>query len=304
MFGKIDQHMPGAYNVNNVTNKFLINAPNLVIGTSNLGSSYTDGQLLIGNTSTGHLGAATLTAGSHIQVTNGSGTITLATTGLAASGANNDITSLSDITTITTQVETLTIQGSNGYPIASFISNTFGGAYVNISNNSSTFGLIEAAGTAIGIALLSNSGGVLIQDTANNYSPYLGFETSGASTTYLYANNNASPLTFTLPATQGTTGQFLKMLDNSGTIGFGSGGGGSGTVTSVTFTGDGTVLSSTPSSAVTTSGTVTGSLIAQTPKTFLAGPISGSNANPTFRAIKVSDLPIIDLVSYTYFGGV
>jgi hypothetical protein len=40
---------------------------------------------------------------------------------------------------------------------------------------------------------------------------------------------------------------------------FGSGGG-SGTVTSVTFTGDGTVLSSTPSSAVTTSGTLTAAL--------------------------------------------
>ena len=42
-----------------------------------------------------------------------------------------------------------------------------------------------------------------------------------------------------------------------------------GTVTSVTFTGDGTVLSSTPSSAVTTSGTVTASLATQTANTVL-----------------------------------
>lgn len=46
-------------------------------------------------------------------------------------------------------------------------------------------------------------------------------------------------------------------------------GGGSGTVTSVTFTGDGTVLSSTPSSAVTTSGTLTAALATQTANTVL-----------------------------------
>jgi hypothetical protein len=49
----------------------------------------------------------------------------------------------------------------------------------------------------------------------------------------------------------------------------GGGGGGSGTVTSVTFTGDGTVLSSTPSSAVTTSGTLTATLANQTANTVL-----------------------------------
>ena len=64
---------------------------------------------------------------------------------------------------------------------------------------------------------------------------------------------------------------------------------GAGTVTSVTFTGDGTVLSSTPSSAVTTSGTVTGSLLSQAKNTFLAGPTSGSNAAPTFRTLATSD---------------
>jgi hypothetical protein len=44
-------------------------------------TSYTDGQLLIGNTSTGSLSKATITAGSNIVVTNGNGTITIAATG-------------------------------------------------------------------------------------------------------------------------------------------------------------------------------------------------------------------------------
>ena len=68
--------------------------------------------------------------------------------------------------------------------------------------------------------------------------------------------------------------------------------GGGGTVTSVTFTGDGTVLSSTPSSAVTTSGTVTAALATQTANEVLAGPTSGSAAAPTFRSLVVADVPI------------
>jgi hypothetical protein len=43
-------------------------------------TSYTDGQLLIGNTATGGLAKTTLTAGSNVTVTNGNGTITIAST--------------------------------------------------------------------------------------------------------------------------------------------------------------------------------------------------------------------------------
>ena len=62
-------------------------------------------------------------------------------------------------------------------------------------------------------------------------------------------------------------------------------------VTSVTFTGDGTVLSSTPSAPVTSVGTLTATLNTQTAATFLAGPVSGPVAAPTFRAIALTDLP-------------
>lgn len=62
----------------------------------------------------------------------------------------------------------------------------------------------------------------------------------------------------------------------------GSGASGSG-VTSVTFTGDGVVLSSTPSSAVTTSGTLTASLANFSAFTLLANNTSGSAA-PTVLA--------------------
>lgn len=66
---------------------------------------------------------------------------------------------------------------------------------------------------------------------------------------------------------------------------------GSGTVTSVTFTGDGTVLSSTPSTAVTASGTVSATLKSQNANKILAGPTTGSAAAPTFRSLVSADIP-------------
>jgi len=68
--------------------------------------------------------------------------------------------------------------------------------------------------------------------------------------------------------------------------------GASGTVTSVTFTGDGTVLSSTPSSPVTTTGTLTASLNNQSANTVFAGATSGGSAQPTFRSLVAADLPV------------
>jgi hypothetical protein len=70
-----------------------------------------------------------------------------------------------------------------------------------------------------------------------------------------------------------------------------SGGGGSGTVTSVTFTGDGVVDSSTPSTAVTTSGTVTATINTQAANTAF-GNFTGSTAAPTFAATTGTGSPV------------
>ena len=92
----------------------------------------------------------------------------------------------------------------------------------------------------------------------------------------------------------GTTGQVLT-VNADGSLGWaagGGGGGGTGTVTSVSFTGDGTVLSSTPSTAVTASGTVTAALATQAKNIVLAGPVSGATSvAPTFRALVSADMP-------------
>ena len=79
-------------------------------------------------------------------------------------------------------------------------------------------------------------------------------------------------------------------LVDSGIVGCGGMG-----VTSVTFTGDGTVLSSTPSPPVTSTGTLTASLLNANAHTVL-GNFTGSTGPPTYSAITTAMLP------FTYSG--
>jgi len=66
-------------------------------------TTYTDGQLLIGNSTGNTLAKATLTAGTGIAITNGSGTITLAI---------DSTTAIADITTTATSGTLPTADGS------------------------------------------------------------------------------------------------------------------------------------------------------------------------------------------------
>lgn len=78
--------------------------------------------------------------------------------------------------------------------------------------------------------------------------------------------------------------QIVELLDDGA-----GGGGGSGTVTSV-----GLALPSIFSvsgSPVTTSGTLTGDLATQAANTLFAGPTTGADATPTFRALVNADIP-------------
>jgi hypothetical protein len=64
-----------------VGNTVAIDTPLATIYGGTGQSGYTNGQLLIGNSASGSLVPATLTAGSNITITNGNGTITIASTG-------------------------------------------------------------------------------------------------------------------------------------------------------------------------------------------------------------------------------
>jgi hypothetical protein len=67
-------------------------------------------------------------------------------------------------------------------------------------------------------------------------------------------------------------------------------GGGSGTVSSVGLSAPASILS-VSGSPVTSSGIITLGLTTQTANYVWAGPTTGADANPTFRALVLADLP-------------
>jgi hypothetical protein len=75
-------------------------------------TTYTDGQLLIGNTGTGGLSKATLTAGSNVTITNGGGTITIAATGGGGGGGVTSVDSSGGTTGLTYSGGPITTSGT------------------------------------------------------------------------------------------------------------------------------------------------------------------------------------------------
>lgn len=113
-----------------------------------------------------------------------------------------------------------------------------------------------------------------------NGSNYVGFK----APTSLSANT-----IWVLPSADGSANQVLK-TDGSGNLGWATAGTTSGTVTSVGLTVPG-VLFTVTGSPVTSSGNLGLTLITQASGTVLAGPSSGANATPTFRALVAADIP-------------
>lgn len=97
----------------------------LAVGNGGTGqTSYLNGELLIGNTATGGLSKATLTAGTNITITNGNGTITIASTGGGGSSALSAITAATGTNTINSanfaqEWQWNTLAAGNGFFISS-----------------------------------------------------------------------------------------------------------------------------------------------------------------------------------------
>jgi hypothetical protein len=117
--------MTQAFNLSQLANKVnssgLLDVATGVTGTQPVAnggtgqSTYTDGQLLIGNTTGNTLAKATITAGSGITVTNGSGAITIAASG---GGGFSNMTVFTSPGTFTTPASTtkikITLTGGGG----------------------------------------------------------------------------------------------------------------------------------------------------------------------------------------------
>jgi hypothetical protein len=139
-------------------------------------TSYTNGQLLIGNTTGNTLTKSTLTAGTGVSVTNGAGSITLTNTGVtsAVAGTGISVSGSTGAVTVTNTAPDQTVVLTGGTGIST------SGTYPNftITNTSPSSGgtvtSVGGTGTVSGISLsgtVTSSGNLTLGGTLDLSSP-------------------------------------------------------------------------------------------------------------------------------------
>jgi len=236
-------------------------------------TSYTDGQLLIGNSTGNTLSKATLTAGSGISITNGSGAITIAATGgtgtvtsVSGTGTVNGLT----LTGTVTSSGSLTLGGTLSVNLASDVTGTLpvangGTGITSFGTGVATWlGTPSSANLASAVTDETGSGALVFANTPTLVTPVLGTPTSGNLSNCTADGTNAvgyrniprsgSAKTTSYTLATGDIGEFIEV-----------GTGGSVTIPDATFAlGDVVSVFNNTSGAITITCTITTAYIAGT----------------------------------------
>jgi hypothetical protein len=226
-------------------------------------TSYTNGELLIGNSTGNTLSKGTLTAGSGISITNGGGSITIAATGsggtVTSVGASGGTTGLTFTGSPITTSGTLTLGGTLAVANGGTAAATASGARLNLGAAAS--GAVTASGLTMSTSrmlgrITSGSGAI------EEISIGSGLSLSGGAL-FLFGQIANTPLFMNTARILGRTtagNSFIEEISigsglslSAGTL---SATGGGGTVTSVALSG-GTTGLTVSGSPITTSGTIT-----------------------------------------------
>ena len=309
-FGALATNITGSNNTG-------VGAATLSLTTVSNGTAVGYGVLVNNTTGNNNTGVGSLVLGAD---TTGSSNAALGLSALSSNTTGTENTGLGYLAGVTGTSGNANVSGSfnvwigseAGPGTATQLSNSFGIGYqaINTASNQGVFGngaltdvyfgSVAAPNATIHAAAVNSTGlitglGFVSTDTHNGHVDlqYNALAAPGPGTNTVQFTIDgavATPYTIPLP-TSGPTGsnKYMNCAADPCVWDGGGGGGGSGTVTSVTFTGDGVVDSSTPSTAVTTTGTVLATIKTQTANTVLAGPGSGSAAAPTFRLLGAQD---------------
>jgi len=177
-------------------------------------TTYADGELLIGNTTGNTLSKATLTAGSGVTITNGSGSITIAATG--SGGTVTDVTGTSPIassggTTPDISIQDATTAQKGAVQLEDSTSSTSTTTAATPNSVKSAYDLASAA--------LPQSGGTLTGDLTLNAQSDVRWADADSSNWVAFQApaTVASNVTWTLPDADGSSGQILS-TNGTGTL--------------------------------------------------------------------------------------
>lgn len=182
-------------------------------------TSYTDGQLLIGNSTGNTLSKATITAGAGISVTNGNGSITIAATGgtgdvVGPASATDEALVRFDLTTgklIQNSNATLTDAGALTLTNGAVINEAGADSDTRIEGDTdANLVFVDASADFVGIGNSSPGSKLDVKGTlrlSGSTSGYVGLAPAAA----------AGTTTYTLPNADGTNGQILS-TNGSGSL--------------------------------------------------------------------------------------